>query len=126
MGERITAISGAPKQKPISEKTKQEKFKNIGESKTKKAIDISETNKMEKSELESYKKAGEIAQKIRKYVREIVKPDVPLVELAQKIHAKIEELGAEPAFPVNLSIDDIAAHYHPTLNEVTKAAGVAV
>jgi len=81
-------------------------------------------NIMEKSELESYKQAGEIAQKLRKYVREIVKPDVPLIELAQKIHKKIEELEAQPAFPVNLSIDDIAAHYHPTLDDETKASGL--
>jgi methionyl aminopeptidase len=79
---------------------------------------------MKESEIESYKQAGEIAQKIRKYIKEIVKPDVLLVELAQKIHAKIKELGGQPAFPVNLSIDDIAAHYHPTLDDTTKASGL--
>jgi methionyl aminopeptidase len=121
MGERITAISGAPKQKSISKKTKSEKFENIGKLKTKTRTDISENNTME---LKSYKQAGEIAQKIRKYAREIVKPDVLLIEIAQKIHKKIEELGGEPAFPVNLSIDDIAAHYHPTLDDKTKASGL--
>jgi methionyl aminopeptidase len=121
MGERITAISGAPKQKPISKNIKSEKFKNIGEPKTKKRTNVSENNNME---LEHYKQAGEIAQKLRKYAREITKPGVPLIELAQKIHAKIEELGAEQAFPVNLSIDDVAAHYHPTLDDETKASGL--
>ena len=45
---------------------------------------------------------------------------MPLIEIAQKIHKEIEKLGGESAFPVNLSIDDIAAHYHPTLEDETK------
>ncbi len=79
------------------------------------------------SEPEEFKdslRAGKIAKEIRAYVREIVKPDVLLVELAQKIHKKIEELGGEVAFPVNLSIDDVAAHYHPALEDTTVAHGL--
>ncbi|MFH1359130.1 MAG: type II methionyl aminopeptidase [archaeon] len=79
---------------------------------------------MKQEEIQSYKEAGLIAQKIRKYAREIVKPGVPLVEIAQKIHKKIKDLGAEAAFPVNLSIDDIAAHFHPALDDKTTASGL--
>lgn len=79
---------------------------------------------MEKQELSDYQKAGEIAKKITAYAREIIKPDILLLEIAQKIHKQIEKLGAKAAFPVNLSIDDIAAHYHPTLNDETKASGL--
>ena len=73
---------------------------------------------------EDYKKAGEIAIKVKEYAKELIKPDMPLLEIAQKIEKKIEELGAIPAFPVNLSIDDIAAHYHPTLQDETVAKGL--
>jgi methionyl aminopeptidase len=79
---------------------------------------------MDKQELEDYKKAGKISVEIKKYAREIIKPNTLLLEIAEKIHKKIEKLGAIPAFPVNLSIDDIAAHYHPTLNDETKATGL--
>jgi len=79
---------------------------------------------MNPQELENYKQAGEIAKKIIDYAKEIIKPDMPLLEIAQKIHKQIEKLGAKPAFPVNLSIDDIAAHYHPTLDDETKATGL--
>ena len=79
---------------------------------------------MNKQEIEDYKKAGAIAHQIREYSKQIIKPDIPLVEIAKQIHKKIEELGAIPAFPVNLSIDDIAAHYHPTLDDETKASGL--
>jgi len=79
---------------------------------------------MNQTEINHYEKAGEIAQEVRKYIREIVKPNTPLLELAQRIHKKIEDLGAQPAFPVNLSIDDIAAHYHPAPGDETLATGL--
>ena len=79
---------------------------------------------MEKQEIQDYKKAGEVSIEVRKYAKELIKPGMPLLEIAQKIHKKIEELGAKPAFPVNLSIDDVAAHYHPFLGDETKATGL--
>jgi methionyl aminopeptidase len=68
--------------------------------------------------------AGEIAKQIKAYAREIIKKDMPLLEIANKIDAKIEEFGAKPAFPVNLSINEIAAHYTPGHNDKTKAHGL--
>jgi len=79
---------------------------------------------MNQKELQDYKQAGEIAKQVVDYAKELIKPDMPLLEIAQKIEAKIHELKAIPAFPVNLSIDDIAAHYHPTLDDETKATGL--
>lgn len=76
---------------------------------------------MNKQELEDYKKAGRISVEIKKYAKEIIKPGMLLLEIAEKIHEKIEDLGATPAFPVNLSINEIAAHYHPTFKDETKA-----
>jgi len=49
---------------------------------------------------------------------------VPLVEIADKIEAKIIELGGKPAFPCNLSINEIAAHYTPSHDDVRKAEGL--
>ncbi len=79
---------------------------------------------MNNQELQDYKKAGEISIKIKEFAKNLIKPGMPLLEIAQKIHQEIEKLGAQPAFPVNLSIDDIAAHYHPTLEDKTKASGL--
>ena len=39
--------------------------------------------------------AGEIAKQVKAYAREIIKKDMPLLEIADKIDAKIEELGGE-------------------------------
>jgi len=79
---------------------------------------------MKEQEINDYKKAGEISVKVKAYARELIKPNMPLLEIAQKIHAKILELGAKPAFPVNLSINDVAAHYHPFVGDETKASGL--
>ena len=76
------------------------------------------------NEQESYEKAGEIAKRVIEYAKSLIKPDMLLVEIAQKIDAEIIKQGGEVAFPVNLSIDDIAAHYHPTLEDTTKATGL--
>ncbi len=69
-------------------------------------------------------KAGQIASETKKYARTIVKKGAPLLEIAEKIEAKIVELGGKPAFPVNLSIDNIAAHYTPSHDDKTTAHGL--
>ena len=68
--------------------------------------------------------AGEISSKVKEYAKTIIKKDIPLLEIVKKIEEKIIELGGKPAFPTNLSIDDIAAHYTPSYNEETKAHGL--
>jgi methionyl aminopeptidase len=75
-------------------------------------------------ELTDYKQAGEIANKIRDFAKSIIKPGMPLLEIAQKIEQEIEKHNAISAFPVNLSINEIAAHYHPTLEDTAIAQGL--
>lgn len=79
---------------------------------------------MKQQEIENYKKAGKIAKEAVSYAKSIIKPNAPLLEIAEKIEAKITELGGKVAFPVNLCIDDIAAHYTPKLNDETLASGL--
>ena len=68
--------------------------------------------------------AGNIAKQVKEYAKTIVKKDIPLLELAEKIEEKILELGGKPAFPVNLSINNIAAHYTPSHDDTTLAHGL--
>ncbi|NIO44271.1 MAG: type II methionyl aminopeptidase [Candidatus Aenigmarchaeota archaeon] len=72
---------------------------------------------MEKEILDKYTKAGKIAAQVLEYGCSLVKKDVLVVEIAEKIDKKILELKAKPAFPVNVSINDMAAHWHPALND---------
>jgi methionyl aminopeptidase len=68
--------------------------------------------------------AGKIAQEVKKYIRPFVKKGIPLLELAEKIESKIIELNGKPAFPTNLSINEIAAHFTPSYNDETLAHGL--
>ncbi len=79
---------------------------------------------MDSSKKEKILKAGRIASEVRKYARTIIKKDMPLLEVAEKIEEKIKGCGGKPAFPVNLSIDNISAHYTPSHDDKTLAHGL--
>lgn len=79
---------------------------------------------MNSEEIDSYIKAGEIAKKVKKFARDLIKPGMKLIDIANAIDSKIYELGAEPAFPCGLSIDEIAAHYTPVPGDETVASGL--
>jgi methionyl aminopeptidase len=69
-------------------------------------------------------KAGKIAQEVKKWIKPQVRKGIPLLELAEKIENKIIELKGKPAFPTNLSINEIAAHFTPSYNDETLASGL--
>jgi methionyl aminopeptidase len=79
---------------------------------------------MEKDEIEQYKQAGQITKQAREFARDFVKRDMKLFDIAEAIENKIRELGAEPAFPVNLSLNEVAAHYTPRPGDETLAQGI--
>ena len=79
---------------------------------------------MNKEEIESARKAGEIVKKIKKEARSWIKQGMPLIELAEKIETQIVKLGGKPAFPVNLGINEYAAHYTPSHDDKTIAYGL--
>jgi len=79
---------------------------------------------MNNSEKQKALKAGEIAKQVKQFAKSIIKPNMPLLEIAEKIENKIIQLGAKPAFPVNLGINEITAHYTPSYNDETIANGL--
>ncbi|MDO8460437.1 MAG: type II methionyl aminopeptidase [Nanoarchaeota archaeon] len=89
-----------------------------------KNTELEKSSMFTKEEIEKLKKAGEITKEVKKYARSFIKKDTPLLEIAEKIEAKIIDLGCLPAFPVNLSINEIAAHATPSFNDTEKAHGL--
>ena len=79
---------------------------------------------MDKENKEDILKAGKISIEVKKYARSFIKKDMKLLDIAEKIEAKIVELGGEVAFPTNLSIDEIAAHYTPSHDDENVARGL--
>jgi len=60
---------------------------------------------------EKYLSAGRIAAKVREYAKTVVKEGMPLIEVCELVEDKIRSLGAKPAFPCNVSLNEVAAHY---------------
>jgi methionyl aminopeptidase len=72
---------------------------------------------MDEHALDCVRKAGRIAGEARELGISLVAPNVPLVKVAEEVEAYIYEKGARLAFPVNLSINDVAAHFSPNLHD---------
>ena len=66
---------------------------------------------------EKYKIAGKIAKDAREYGVELIKPGIRFEDIANKIELKILENNGGLAFPVNISVNEIAAHYSPIKND---------
>jgi len=77
--------------------------------------------------LEKYVRAGEIAAEVRDRVAEVVDEGVKLIEICEWVEGNIRKLGGEPAFPCNVSVDEVAAHYtSPPGDESTIPPGAVV
>lgn len=70
---------------------------------------------MDKQILEKYLQAGKIAKETLDYGKALVKDGVAVLEIAEAIEKKIFELGGKPAFPVNIGINETAAHFTPVM-----------
>ena len=69
--------------------------------------------------MDKWIQAGKIGAETLSFAKKIAKPGMTLLEIAEQIENKITELGAKPAFPVNLSLNHIAAHYTPLPEDKT-------
>ncbi len=70
--------------------------------------------------LKDWKKAGTLAAQTLQYGKTLIKKGASILEIAEKIEEKINKAGAIPAFPANISLNEIAAHYTPSYNEERK------
>lgn len=71
------------------------------------------------NDIENYIRAGQIACRVRKEIEKTISTGIKLLDLAKIIEEKIRMLGGEPAFPVNISLNSIAAHYTPIPNDTS-------
>lgn len=70
---------------------------------------------------QKYKKhfiqAGKLAKEVRAYGKGLIQKGASYLDVMQKVQKKIFELGARPAFPPQLALNDVAAHYLPMPDE---------
>lgn len=60
---------------------------------------------------QKYKRAGKIVAEVREKARKIARENMPIIDLCEKVEALIREKGGQPAFPCNVSVNEIAAHF---------------
>lgn len=65
--------------------------------------------------LERYVRAGKIAKEAREFGVASVRAGVSCLELANAMEQLIRDRGARCAFPVNIGVNEVAAHYTPGL-----------
>ena len=74
--------------------------------------------KKRKKRLGFYRKAGMISRQALDFGAGLIKEGVKLLDVADKVEAFIIDKGAKPAFPVNIAINDVAAHFTPRHDDV--------
>ena len=73
--------------------------------------------------IDKWRKAGKIAGEALEYGKGLIVKGASYVEVSDKIEAKIRELGGEPAFPCQMSLNEVAAHFTVDPNEDIKLDG---
>jgi methionyl aminopeptidase len=68
---------------------------------------------MDENELGNFRQAGKMASRIREDSKRLIMVGESFLDIAETIEQMISEEGGRPAFPVNISVNDIAAHYTP-------------
>jgi len=66
---------------------------------------------------DKYREAGRIAAEVMDAAYKKVKEGARLLEVADYAEGLIVEMGARPAFPLNISINERAAHYTPDVDD---------
>ncbi len=61
--------------------------------------------------LQKYRQAGKIAAEVREQMKRTVSEGMPIIEVCEKTESLIRGRGGKPAFPCNVSVNEIAAHY---------------
>ena len=68
-------------------------------------------DQMDKDVLEKFRLSGKILRETREETKHFVKENVPILEICEKAENIIRKKGGKPAFPCNVSINEVAAHY---------------
>ena len=70
-------------------------------------------------ELRCLRKAGKAVSSTLKTIMYKVHEGMPLIELCELAESSIRSMGCEPAFPCNVSIDNVAAHYTSRIGDTS-------
>jgi methionyl aminopeptidase len=70
--------------------------------------------------------SGRILRETREEIRGFVRENMPIIEVCEKAESLIKKKGGKPAFPCNVSINEIAAHYTSPPNDIKRVPEKAI
>ena len=71
-------------------------------------------------ELEKWKKAGKLARNALHFGKELIEEGKPMLEVTEEIEKYVFDNGGELAFPTNLAVNNVGAHWTPSSKTVKK------
>ena len=71
----------------------------------------------DKEELGKFRLSGKILRETREEMKGYVKENMPIIDVCEKAEGLIRAKGGKPAFPCNVSINEVAAHYTSPPND---------
>ena len=74
-------------------------------------------SKYDEEALEKFRLSGKILRESREEMKQLVREGMPAIEVCEKAESLIREKGGKPAFPCNVSINEVAAHYTSPPND---------
>jgi methionyl aminopeptidase len=74
-------------------------------------------NGYDKEALQKFRLSGKILRETREEIKDFVREGMPIIDVCEKAEHLIRDKGGKPAFPCNVSINEIAAHYTSSPND---------
>jgi len=74
----------------------------------------------DKEELEKFRLSGRILRETREEMKTYVKENMLIIDVCEKTEGLIRAKGGKPAFPCNVSINEVAAHYTSPPNDTLR------
>lgn len=74
-------------------------------------------NRYKEEALEKFKLSGRILRETRSEIKRFVREEMKIIEICERAERLILEKGGRPAFPCNVSVNEIAAHYTSPPND---------
>jgi len=71
----------------------------------------------DKEAFDKLRLSGKILRETREEMKRFVREDMPIIEVCERAESLIRKKGGKPAFPCNVSINEVAAHYTSPPND---------
>jgi methionyl aminopeptidase len=75
---------------------------------------------LDEEALDKLRLSGKILRETREEMKSYVQEGMPIIDICEKAEGLIKKKGAKPAFPCNVSVNEIAAHYTSPPNDTSR------